>query len=325
MLSASFISDPDRLARFEREARTLASLNHPGIGAIYGLEHASIAAGEAAVPALVLELIEGDTLTDRIRRGPIPLAAALSIARQIADALDVAHERGIVHRDLKPANIKITTDDVVKVLDFGLAKTLVSGWDGAPHATVTVSGTVEGIVLGTPAYMSPEQAQGNAVDKRADVWAFGCVLYEMLTGAAPFTGESVSDTIAAILEREPNLSPPPAFDRMTRIVSTAAPEFGPVISPDGKWVAYLSNARGPTDVWVRFIAGGDPVNLTASADNTSITAFRIPTASRPRFSAQPPRGARPNVWSRRRAAPRFRFQVPMAGACCMRPILTASI
>ena len=362
VLSTPFTTDPERLARFEREARMLASLNHQGIGAIYGLEHVSPGSGRPAVPALILELVEGETLADRIRRGPIPPAAALGIARQIADALDVAHGRGIVHRDLKPANIKITSDDVVKVLDFGLAKAWASDSEGTPGSdpsnspTVTLGGTREGVILGTAAYMSPEQARGRTVDKRADIWAFGCLLYEMLTGTLAFPGESVSDTIAAILQREPDLSMLPAstsdavrrllrrclekdvkrrlrdiadasmdiddamarpataeatavpfpedrqrrpwwlplsmlavglcagvsagwlarwrpepvaaptFDRVIRLVSTAAHEFGPVVSPDGKWVAYLSSARGPTDVWVKFVAGGDPVNLTASAD-----------------------------------------------------------
>jgi serine/threonine protein kinase len=390
-VSAPFISDPERLARFEREARMLASLNHPGIGAIYGLEHASLGTDQAVVvPALILELVEGETLADRIRRGPVPSLAALSIARQIADALDVAHERGIVHRDLKPANIKITADEVVKVLDFGLAKAVAGDLDVASESglanspTFTSGGTREGLILGTAAYMSPEQARGKAIDKRTDIWAFGCVLYEMLTGTLAFKGDSVADTIAAILEREPDLSlvpmsspsgvhlllrrclqkdvkrrlrdiadarmeldeamvqpsiadtrtlpaaqirpsrlswlavsillvglaigiglgwfagrrqdmAPPTFDRLIRLVSTAAHEFGPAISPDGKWVVYLSNARGPTDVWVKFLAGGDPVNLTATSDITVQTLDPIgglavsPDGSQIAFQAQAPR------------------------------------
>ena len=207
ILPRLFISDPDRLARFGREARVLASLNHPHIGAIYGLEEAD------GIRALVLELVEGETLSDRIARGPIPTGDFLTIARQIADALDAAHEKGIIHRDLKPANIKITPDGSVKVLDFGLAK--ATAGDGAtPDLTqslaVTASGTREGHVLGTPAYMSPEQARGKPVDKRTDIWAFGCVIYEMLTGCSPFARESISDTIAAILEREPDWDALPA-------------------------------------------------------------------------------------------------------------------
>ena len=201
ILPRAFTSDPDRLARFEREARMLAALNHPHIGAIYGFEESD------GVRALVLELVEGPTLADRLAKGSIPLTELLGIARQIADALDAAHEKGIIHRDLKPANIKITPSGAVKVLDFGLAKAAVG--DGATpdltqSPTITVGGTREGIILGTAAYMSPEQARGRAVDKRTDIWAFGCLLYEMLTGRAPFVGETISDTIAAILEREPD-------------------------------------------------------------------------------------------------------------------------
>ena len=183
ILPHHFTSEPERLARFEREARVLASLNHPHIGAIYGLEDAD------GVRALVLELVNGETLAERIVRGPIPLNDALAIARQIADALEAAHEKGIVHRDLKPANIKVTTDNVVKVLDFGLAKAASS--DGATadltqSPTITVGGTRDGVILGTATYMSPEQATGRPADKRADVWAFGVVLYEMLTGRRAF-------------------------------------------------------------------------------------------------------------------------------------------
>ena len=196
-----FTSDPDRLARFEREARMLASLNHPHIGAIYGVEES------AGVRALVLELVEGPTLADRPAKGPIPLAESLAIVRQIADALEAAHQRGIVHRDLKPANIKITPNGIVKVLDFGLAKAAASDGtarDLSQSSTVTVGITREGVILGTAAYMSPEQARGLAVDKRTDIWAFGCVLFEMLTGRAAFAGETLTDTLAAILERKPS-------------------------------------------------------------------------------------------------------------------------
>ncbi len=200
ILPRLFTSDPERLARFEREARVLASLNHPHIGAIYGLEEAD------GVRALVLELVDGETLADRIARGPIPPKEALTVAGQMADALDAAHEKGIVHRDLKPANIKITSDGVVKVLDFGLAKA-VSGDAASPDLTqsptVTVGGTREGVILGTPAYMSPEQARGQTVDKRTDIWAFGCVLYEMLTGRAAFARNTMTDTLAAIVEGDP--------------------------------------------------------------------------------------------------------------------------
>jgi serine/threonine protein kinase len=195
--------DADRLARFEREARVLAALNHPNIGAIYGFEQTGDVRG------LVLELVEGPTLADRLRSGPIPLGEALRIARHIADALDAAHAKGIVHRDLKPENIKVAANDAVKVLDFGLAK-VGDGDDrgdltGAP--TITVAGTRVGVILGTAAYMSPEQARGKPLDKRTDIWSFGCVLYEMLTGRRAFAGETVSDSIAAILSREPEWAP----------------------------------------------------------------------------------------------------------------------
>ena len=202
ILPRAFQDDPDRLARFEREARVLASLNHPHIGAIYAVEDASPppGSGQERVRALVLELVDGDTLAERIARGPLPLEGALPMAGQIAHALDVAHERGIVHRDLKPANIKITPQGVVKVLDFGIAKTDRREDD----VTLTTRGaTREGMILGTATYMSPEQARGKPVDKRTDIWAFGCILYEMLTGRLAFGGATVSDTIGAILEREP--------------------------------------------------------------------------------------------------------------------------
>jgi Tol biopolymer transport system component len=204
ILPHAVTSDASRLARFEREARMLAALNHPNICAIYGLEEAD------GVRFLILELVEGATLAERIKeRGGLPIAEALAIARQIVDALEVAHEKGIIHRDLKPANVNITPDGVVKVLDFGIAKAVMAGAsdpDLTPSAPAKTGHTREGAILGTAAYMSPEQARGKVVDKRADIWAFGCVLYEMLTGRVPFDGESTSDTIGKILEREPEWS-----------------------------------------------------------------------------------------------------------------------
>ena len=207
VLPERFALDPDRLARFTREAQLLATLNHPNIAAIYGLEESnpSAGSGQAAARALVLELIDGPTLADRIALGPIPLAEALTIARQIGEALEAAHEKGIIHRDLKPANIKIAPNGVVKVLDFGLAKV----WDGAPQSDLSASPRLTATdlggrtILGTPAYMSPEQARGQPLDRRTDIWAFGCVLFEMLSGRAPFAADTISDTIVAILEREP--------------------------------------------------------------------------------------------------------------------------
>ena len=206
-----FASDVERLARFEREARTLAALNHPNIAQIYGLERgeASTGAGPAAVRALVMELVEGPTLADRMAAAPIPIEEALPIARQIAVALEAAHEQGIVHRDLKPANIKIRPDDVIKVLDFGLAKALdPAALDiAASAATITSPAmTQAGVILGTAAYMSPEQARGKPADKRADIWAFGCILFEMLTGTRLFEGETVAVVLAGVLSASPDWS-----------------------------------------------------------------------------------------------------------------------
>ena len=200
VLPQAFSADADRVARFEREAHVLAALNHPHIAAIHGFE----ASGD--VRALVLELVEGPTLEERLRTGPIPIREAIELARQIADALEAAHDKGIVHRDLKPANIKLTPEGTAKVLDFGLAKALDSALPSelADSPTLTGMGTGAGVILGTAVYMSPEQARGQAVDKRTDIWAFGCVLYEMLTGHTPFGGATMSDIIAAILGREPD-------------------------------------------------------------------------------------------------------------------------
>jgi Tol biopolymer transport system component len=207
ILPEVFTHDTDRLVRFEREARALASLNHPHIAAIYGLEESS---GRSL---LVMELVEGETLAERIARGPVATNEALGIAKQIGEALEAAHEKGIIHRDLKPANIKITPDGQVKVLDFGLAKAMdnTSGGSTSPNSpTISLAASNAGIILGTAAYMSPEQARGRPVDKRTDIWAFGCVLYEMLTGKPTFEGEDVGQTLAAVIMKEPDLrSVPP--------------------------------------------------------------------------------------------------------------------
>ena len=209
ILPEAFATDPDRLARFQREAQVLASLNHPNIAAIHGLEESD------GTRALVLELVEGPTLAERIAKGPIAVDEALPIAKQIAEALEAAHEQGVIHRDLKPANIKVRDDGMVKVLDFGLAKAFepeasdVSA-SMSPTMSLTAAATQMGMVIGTAAYMAPEQAKGKTADKRVDVWAFGAVLYEMLSGKKPFVGDDVSDTLAAVLRAEVDMDDLPA-------------------------------------------------------------------------------------------------------------------
>jgi hypothetical protein len=204
VLLPAVANDPDRLARFSREAQVLASLNHPNIAAIYGIEEAN------GVTALVMELVEGEDLSQRIARGAIPITEALPIARQIAEALEAAHEQGIVHRDLKPANVKVRPDGTVKVLDFGLAKAIDPAGASSAIAmnspTLSIHATEAGLILGTAAYMSPEQAAGKAVDKRSDLWSFGVVLLEMLTGRHVFAGETVSHVLAAVLKDDPDWS-----------------------------------------------------------------------------------------------------------------------
>jgi serine/threonine protein kinase len=242
LLPVEMRTDPDRLARFAREARLLAALNHPNIGAIYGIEESD------GLQALVLELVEGPTLADRVAQGPIPINEALPIARQIVDAIEAAHEQGIIHRDLKPANIKLRPDGTVKVLDFGLAKALENTRAGEPGGagrnltqspTISLAVTEAGIILGTAAYMSPEQAKGRAADKRADVWAFGCVLFEMLTGRGAFAGDDVSDILAAVLRGEPDWTAlPVALPSPIRTLIEGC------LTKDRKaCIAYISTAR----------------------------------------------------------------------------------
>ena len=265
VLPPSFVQDANRRSRFEREARLLAALNHPNIAAIYGFEQV----GQNC--ALVLELVEGATLADRLKAGPIPIREALQIARQLADALEAAHEKEIVHRDLKPANIKITTNGVVKVLDFGLAKALggsrIEDPSQLPTALTELSRT-EGAILGTPAYMSPEQAAGQSesLDTRTDVWAFGCVLYEMLTGRLPFAGNSVSEMLGAILSREPDWDAlpkavPESIERLLHRCLAKDPKHrlhhiaNARIELDETLSAITARARTPSTRTLRLIAG----------------------------------------------------------------------
>jgi len=285
ILPRHFTSDRDRVARFEREARLLASLNHPNVATIHGFEEHN---GSAA---LVMELIAGDTLAERIARGPVRLPEALPLARQIAEALDAAHERGIVHRDLKPANIKITPDGVVKVLDFGLAKAVTGdapARDLTHSPTFTLGGSREGVILGTAAYMSPEQARGQAVDKRTDIWAFGCVLYEMLTGHVAFPGKTIPDTLAGILEREPNwallpATTPSAIQRLlerclekdakrrVRDIGDAAIELSDAITSPAK----VTQLRKPVPRWIWGLVSGFVV--VGLALSWTIAHLRQPT------------------------------------------------
>ena len=262
-----FTQDPGRLARFEREAQMLASLNHPHIAGIYGVEDAG------PVRGLVLELVEGPTLAECIARGPLAVPEALAIAAQIADALEAAHTAGIVHRDLKPANIKVRPDGSVKVLDFGLAKVVDerTSTESGQSPTITAA-TQIGMILGTARYMAPEQARGSSVDKRADVWAFGCVIYEMLTGRAAFPGDTITETLAAVLERDPDwsllpASTPPAIHRLLRRSLQKDPrrrlrdvadarleidDVGSGTSPEPAPVGGRRSARGATVLGVGF-------------------------------------------------------------------------
>ena len=227
-------ADAGRLARFEREAKSLAALNHPNIAQVHGLERSG------GTHFLVMELVPGEDLAARVARGRVPQTEALEIGLQIAAALEAAHERGIIHRDLKPANVRLTPDGVVKVLDFGLAKTIeASSADADPSLspTVTSTGTLAGVILGTAAYMSPEQARGGPLDKRTDIWAFGCVMLELLSGTSPFRGETVPDTLAAVLEREPDL------DALPRRHATRDRAADPALPAEGHAAALARHRR----------------------------------------------------------------------------------
>jgi serine/threonine-protein kinase len=306
ILPAAFSADPDRIARFEREARTLAALNHPHIAGIYGFEESN------GIRTLALEFVAGETLADRVTRGPIPLEEALSIARQIADALEAAHDQKIIHRDLKPANIKLRPDGTVKVLDFGLAKGLSPAAASSTEATLapTVSSpamTRLGVVLGTAAYMSPEQARGQAADERSDVWAFGCVLYELLTGRRAFPGDDVTDTLAAVLRTEPDWVAlpdglPPAVqtllrkclekDRRHRVANVSTAGFVIQELRDGSFSVASRNMRAQPR-W-RFIAPiFIAVGITAALSSAAWWIFRpSPAVTTTRFAVMLGEGQR---------------------------------
>ena len=302
VLPEAFTSDPDRLARFEREAKVLASLNHPNIGSIYGLEESD------GVKALVLELIEGPTLADRIAHGPIPVDEALPIARQIAEALEAAHEQGVIHRDLKPANVKVKDDGTVKVLDFGLAKAFQPGASDpaastSPTISLTAAATQMGMVIGTAAYMAPEQAKGKTVDKRADVWAFGCVLFEMLTGRRVFEAGDVSEVLALVLVKDADLTRVP-----TEVPEAVRTLLGRCLTKEPKdRLRDIGEAR----VSLRAVSGVAPAPGTGSAPGV---------AAELSAAAQPPAatGRRPGHRHRRQrrrhgARRRIRRVEPAAG------------
>jgi hypothetical protein len=268
ILPEQFVADGERVARFEREAQLLAALNHPHIGTIYGLEQSD------ATRFLVLELVDGESLATRIARGPVPFAEARHLARQIVDALETAHDKGIVHRDLKPANIMLTADGAVKVLDFGLAKhdpPIASGQSGglSQSPTLTMQATQEGVILGTAAYMSPEQAKGRAADKRSDVWAFGCVFYEMLTATGPFSAEDLSETLAYVITREPD---------WTRLPNDVPAAVGALLKrcldKDRKTrIADISTARYVMDEATDVVRPGVATNPPPAASRPAILAL----------------------------------------------------
>jgi serine/threonine-protein kinase len=300
ILPEAFAADADRVARFRREAKVLASLNHPYIATIYGLEDAG------GAKALMMELVEGQDLAQMLARGAIPLHEALPIAKQIAEALEAAHEQGIIHRDLKPANVKVRPDGTVKVLDFGLAKAMESSVTIAPNVTTSPTVTSPaitgvGVLLGTAAYMSPEQARGKSADKRGDVWAYGCLLYEMFTGHRPFAGEGVSDTLAAVLRDEPDWQALPhdlpvaigallrgclAKDRRKRIADLSTARF--VIDATD-----LLQTQAATRPWRRVVTAGVVAVLAAGAVGLALwSAMRAASPPGPvvRFVVPLPQG-----------------------------------
>ena len=298
ILPQHFTSDPERRARFAREARLLATLNHPHIGAIYGLEDF-----DGGV-ALILELVEGPTLKDRLERGPLAIRDALTIGRQLTEALDAAHAKGIVHRDLKPANVvlqgagatgRVTSDTRVKVLDFGLARPIVEGPESvATNADGSFDGTANGRILGTPAYMSPEQARGLAVDKRTDIWAFGCVLFELLSGRCAFGGETTTDTLARILEHEPDwtLLPkktPPGIHKLLRRCLQKDPvrRMRDIGDARAELEEVLSDPAGPHPAAVPAAVSGRPIVAASAMLGAAVVAAMWMAGGRPVTSPNP--------------------------------------
>ena len=293
VLPDAFAADPNRLARFEREARLLAALNHPRIATIHGVEEAD------GLRALVLELVEGPTLEERIARGRLPIREAITVGLQIAEALEAAHRKGIIHRDLKPANIKVVAGDDVKVLDFGIAKALAgdeSGPDISRLPTVTAT-DVTGLIIGTPAYMSPEQARGEQVDRQTDIWAFGCVLYEMLVGRMVFAGKTLSDTLAAVLEHEPDWRAlPPSTPAKLRDLLRRCLQKDPKrrLRDVGDAVNELSDLQNPgsIDAGTATTVAGPPYRTAALVVGASILsaviAGAVVWAVKPQSAAAPP-------------------------------------
>jgi serine/threonine protein kinase len=271
VLPDSLAHDADRLARFVREAHLLAALNHPHIAHIHGFEDST------GTPALVMELVEGPTLADRIAQGAIPIEEALPIAKQIAEALEAAHEQGIIHRDLKPANIKIRADGTVKVLDFGLAKAFDSSVSSSAGATMSptlsIHATQAGVILGTAAYMAPEQARGKAVDRRADIWAFGCVLFEMLAGRRAFDGDDISVTLASVLKTEPDWTrlPPATPAGLRRLL-------GRCLKKDAKdRLQAIGDARVEITEWLSGVT--EPVTVTPIVPTGRLWRRALPVAA----------------------------------------------
>src|SRR5262245_16617511 len=279
ILPQPFAGDVDRVARFQREGQVLASLNHPNIAAIYGVEDAG------DVRALVLELVAGPTLADRLATGPMRLDEALPIARQMAEALEAAHSQDVIHRDLKPANVKLRPDGTVKILDFGLAKALDPPSTGAAASSPTITSpalTQMGVILGTAAYMSPEQAKGRPADRRSDIWAFGCVLFEMLTGKRAFEGEDVPDTLAFVLTREPawtTLPPVPApLQRLLRRSLAKNPKQRLADAADARLEIEEASSDQPLDMGGGTTATGRSASRRTRALPWALTALAISAA-----------------------------------------------